>query len=110
MRNTFGEELLDWMAVLDCKHTPVLCRMPAGFGEAVCARLTGQTMKFPWCGTDQTVVRAGLWDTDEWERLRDERMREQHLASLGHALGWCPCAAAAAEAAADRQRKEGGER
>jgi hypothetical protein len=97
VKNTFGEELLDWMAVLDCKHVVMLHPMPASMGDPMCARRAGTTMTCEFCGRVRTVLSAGLWDWTVWERYRDERWREQHLKSLAHAQGWCPCDPAQAD-------------
>jgi len=91
MRNVAGEELLDWMAVLDCKHVASLHQMPASMGDTVCARLAGQTRVCDSCRAPRTVVRAGMWDWTVWEQMRDERNLEQHLVSLAHSMGWCLC-------------------
>lgn len=92
MLNMNGEELLDWMAVLDCKHAvPLNCQMPASMGDPMCVRLPGQPMTCRHCNAGRTVVRAGLWDWTVWEEMRDERNLERHLVSLAHAQGWCLC-------------------
>ena len=107
MKNMNGDELYDWMAVLDCKHVERLHQMPAHMGDPMCARLMadgylrctscGQARRSVARGAEdpwRAVTYAGLWDWARWEQVRDERWREQHLRSLGHAMGWCPCAAA----------------
>lgn len=104
MKNTFGEELLDWMAVLDCLHVKPLHQMPASMGDPVCVRMAGSQQRCESCGQDRRkvswraedpwrmVTYAGLWDWDRWERARDERWAREHAVSLGHAMGWCACA------------------
>jgi hypothetical protein len=109
--NMLGEELLDWMAVLDCKHVVMLHpQMPASMGDPACLRRVGTTMTCEHCTAEaarasaewpyshrrpyqvtRTVLSAGLWDWTVWERYRDERWREQHLRSLAHTMGWCAC-------------------
>ena len=92
MINTYGEELLDWMAVLDCKHVVMLYQgMPASMADPACIRRVGGPMTCERCRQPRTVLKAGLWDWTVWEQYRDERWREQHLRSLGHAQGWCVC-------------------
>lgn len=111
MLNMNGEELLDWMAVLDCKHVVMLHpQMPASMGNPAALRMAGQQMTCEHCTAEvartlpgyphfhrppyqvaRTVLSAGLWDWTVWEQNRDERWREKHLKSLAHAQGWCPC-------------------
>jgi hypothetical protein len=108
VKNTFGEELYDWMAVLDCMHVVSLHQMPASMGDVVCARMKGGQQRCGSCGQSRrsvargaedpwrAVTYAGLWDWSRWEQVRDERWREEHLRSLGHAQGWCACEPAVA--------------
>jgi hypothetical protein len=92
MLNMAGEELLDWMVVLDCKHVVMLHpQMPASMGDLACKRRVGTTMTCEHCKVTRTVLSAGLWDWTVWEQYRDERWREQHLVSLAHQMGWCVC-------------------
>jgi hypothetical protein len=107
VKNTLGEELYDWMAVLDCLHVKPLHQMPAHMGDPLCARIVGGQQRCESCGQRRrevnrraedpwrTVTHAGLWDWDRWERVRDERWRRDHLVSLAHAMGWCGCEPAA---------------
>lgn len=110
MKNMNGDELLDWMAVLDCQHVERIGTMPASMGDPMCARLMagdgdarvrctscGQARRSiggahawaddPW----RAVTYAGLWDWARWEQVRDERWRGEHLRSWAHAAGRCPC-------------------
>lgn len=92
MRNVNGEELLDWMAVLTCGHViNAGSSMPASMGDPMCAQLQGGEMTCARCRTSRTVTKAGLWDQATWEQARDKRWQEEHLASLAHHLGRCPC-------------------
>lgn len=104
MKNMAGDELYDWMAVLECGHVESLRQMPARMGDVVCARMTSH--RCTSCGVARrgiggvhrdaedpfrTVTYAGLWDWARWERARDERWHREHVRSLGHSMGWCGC-------------------
>ena len=105
MLNMNGEELLDWMAVLECGHVERLHQMPAHMGDQVCARLmNGGQERCSECGRRRrdvqryaedpwrAVTYAGLWDWARWEQVRDARWAEEHARSLAHAMGHCICA------------------
>jgi len=121
-----GEELYDWMAVLNCKHVARLCQMPASMGDVACARLVGHEITCGECSyrpthhkglplgyraavreVKRTVTRAGLWDWAVCEQLRDERWADEHARSLSHAMGACVCGAKAQERAGELGREHG---
>jgi hypothetical protein len=91
MRNTFGEELLDWLIVLDCNHVEARYGFPASLGDPMMARVRTEPRECAECRAERTVTYAGLYDMAVWEAARDARWDAEHLRSNAHAWGHCLC-------------------